>query len=228
MMKTEPMNTSVAGRVLSFLFPAFLALFCGRGLEASRAQEQPKYGGTLRVKDFSGAFINTFDPASDQNLFILEQLFDGLVRLEKNMTVAPALAEYWNISKDGKTYVFLLRQGVKFHHGREMTAEDVKFSLERLIEAKTPAVFARYFVNRVVGAREFREGRAPNVTGFKVKGPYTFEMSLTDPYVSGLYLLSMHFCKILPKDLVLEQGRRFFQRPSGTGPFKYAYLLRSP
>jgi len=228
MMKTESMNISRTGRAIGLLFPVFLAFICGRGLGAIRSQEHPKYGGTLRVKDFSAAFINTFDPASDQNFFILEQLFDGLVRLEKNMTVAPALAEYWNISKDGKTYVFMLRKGVKFHHGREMTAEDVKFSLERLIDAKTPGVFARYFVNRVVGAREFREGRAPDVSGFKVKDPYTFEMSLTDPYVSGLYLLSMHFCKILPKDLVLEEGRRFFQRPSGTGPFKYAYLLRSP
>jgi ABC-type transport system substrate-binding protein len=102
MMKTESMNISRTGRAIGLLFPVFLAFICGRGLGAIRSQEHPKYGGTLRVKDFSAAFINTFDPASDQNFFILEQLFDGLVRLEKNMTVAPALAEYWNISRMGR------------------------------------------------------------------------------------------------------------------------------
>ena len=205
-----------------------IGILCGSRLVARRVQEQPKFGGTLRVKDFSSQFVNTFDPASDQNLFVLEQLYDGLVHMERNMTVVPALADYWKISEDGKRYTFQLRKGVKFHHGREMTAEDVKFSLERLIDPKTSGAFFQYFINRVVGAQEFREGKAPEIAGFKVKDKYTFEMNLTNPYASGLYLLSLYFCKILPKDLVLEQGRRFFQRPSGTGPFKFAYNLRSP
>ena len=228
MMKHKSKNRSGAGYAARVLFFMLIGILCGSRLAARRAQEQPKFGGTLRVKDFSSRFINAFDPASDQNLFVLEQLYDGLVHLERNMTVVPALAEYWRISEDGKRYTFQLRKGVMFHHGREMTAEDVKFSLERLIDPKTPGAFYQYFINRIVGSQEFREGKAPDVAGFKVKDKYTFEMDLVSPYVSGLYLLSMYFCKVLPKDLVLEQGRRFFQRPSGTGPFKYAGTIRSP
>jgi len=222
------MDISRTERVMSVLSFIFMGILCSSMRGAGRDQEQPKFGGTLRIKDFSSQFVNSFDPASVQNFFVLEQLYDGLVQLERNMTVVPALADYWKISEDGKRYTFQLRKGVKFHHGRELTADDVKFSLERLIDPGTTGVFYQYFINRIVGAQDFREGKAQDVAGFKVKDAYTFEMNLTSPYVSGLYLLSMSFCKILPRDLVLEQGKRFFQRPSGTGPFKYAHALRSP
>ncbi|MBM3284728.1 MAG: ABC transporter substrate-binding protein, partial [Candidatus Aminicenantes bacterium] len=86
----------------------------------------------------------------------------------------------------------------------------------------------QYFASKVVGALDYREGRSANVEGFKVLDASTFEIRWRNPYVSSLYLLSMDFSKILPRDLVLSQGKSFFQKPSGTGPFKFAYWLRSP
>jgi ABC-type transport system substrate-binding protein len=170
-----------------------------------------------------------FDPTSpESSIFILEQIYDGLVRLDKNLSIMPCLAEYWEISQDGKKHTFYLRMGVKFHNGRELSAEDVKFSLERVLDKKTNSPYYQFFLPRVVGAKEFREGKTKDVAGFKVIDKYSFEIHWTKPYVSALYLMSMHFCKILPRDLVLDQGRRFFQRPSGTGPFKFDYWLRTP
>jgi ABC-type transport system substrate-binding protein len=198
--------------------------------EPPRKQEQEALsGGTLRVGSMgTEAFRWTSDPAGGAAPFLLEQIYDGLVRLDSNLGILPALAEYWVISEDGKTCTFYLRKGVKFHHGRELEAEDVKFSLERLVRKDAPSAYSRYFLGRVPGAQEFYEGRAAGVAGFRALDRSTFEIEWLKPEVSALYLLSMSFCKIVPRDLVLSQGRSFFFKPSGTGPFRFAYWLRSP
>jgi len=191
--------------------------------------ERVRAGGVLHVRTFTlYPFKPDFDPAGAAHVFILNQIYDGLVRLDKNLGPVGALADYWMISDDGRTYTFFLRKGVKFHHGRELEAEDVKFSLERLIHKETKGTYYQFLTTKVVGAQEYRDGKASEVSGFKVRDKYTFEILWKNPYVSALYLLSMDFCKILPRDLVQSQGRGFFQKPSGTGPFKFDYWLRSP
>ena len=115
-------------------------------------------------------------------------------------------------------------------NGRAVTAEDVKFSLERLVQNRPGNTCYQYFTSRVVGAEEYWQGKAKEVSGFRVIDAGTFEIRWTRPYVSslGLNLLSMYYCKILPKDLLLEKGQGFFQKPVGTGPFKFAYWLHNP
>jgi ABC-type transport system substrate-binding protein len=194
-----------------------------------KSANEPRYGGVFRLKSFNDTFRMELDPTqAESSIFILEQIYDGLVRLDKNLSIVPCLAEYWEISPDGKKHTFYLRRGVKFHHGRELSAEDVKFSLERILDKKTNSPYYQFFLPRIVGAKEFREGKTKDVAGFKVRDKYSFEIHWTKPFVSALYLMSMHFCKILPRDLVIDQGRRFFLKPSGTGPFKFDYWLRTP
>jgi len=188
----------------------------------------PRRGGTFRIRDFGGPFVVESDPATGINAFVTEQLYDGLVRLDKNLNVVPDLADYWVISEEGKLCTFYLRKGAKFHHGREVTAEDVKFSLERLVRKTSHSPYSQFFIAKVVGAQEFHEGRAKEITGFRVVDKHAFEIQWNGPYVSGLYLMSMSFCKILPRELIESHGRSFFQKPVGTGPFRFAYWLRSP
>jgi ABC-type transport system substrate-binding protein len=197
---------------------------------ATRKQaEEPRPGGVLRIGALSPeAFRANLDPAGGGPAFLLEQVYDGLVRLDDNLKVMPALAEYWVISDDGRTCTFYLRRGVKFHHGRELEAEDVKFSLERLVRKETAGKYAQYFLGKVLGAQGCYDGKARDVAGFRVRDRSTFEIEWLSPQVSALYLLSMSFCQVLPRDLVLSQGRPFFEKPSGTGPFRFAYWLRSP
>jgi ABC-type transport system substrate-binding protein len=218
----------IRSKVAAFLFVAFTmaSIAFPQVPLQQNAPGKPKLGGTLRVKPFNDVFKPSLDPAVESYFFLLEQLYDGLVRLDKNFNIIPSLAEYWVISEGGKKFTFYLRRGVKFHHGRELTADDVKFSLERLVQKKTGLLYYQYFITKVVGAEEFREGRSPDVAGFKALDRYTFEIDWTDPYVSGLYLLSMSFCKVLPKELVQSQGKGFFGKPSGTGAFKFGFWLR--
>lgn len=209
-----------------------LFLVCGAlllsGSMSVRKDIQPKDGGIFRLKSFTDVYRTELDPASpDSFIFLSEQIYDGLVRLDKNLHVQPALAEYWEISSDKKIYTFYLRKGVKFHHDKELVADDVKYSLERLLDKETNSPYYQFFVNRVEGAADFREGRSGEVKGFRVIDDLTFEMSLTKPFVSALYLMSMNFCKILPWEKVAEEGQNFFRRPSGTGPFMFDFWVRT-
>lgn len=189
--------------------------------------QKPRYGGTFRIKLFADSFREELDPTSpDSFIFISEQIYDGLVRLDKNFNPIPSLAEYWKISSHGEVYTFYLKKGIKFHHGKECTAEDVKFSLERLLDKQANSPYYQFFLGKVMGSEEYWKGEAEEVFGFRILDRYSFEIHWTKPYVSALYLMSMHFCKILPRDLVLNKGRRFFRNPSGTGPFKFKFWLR--
>jgi ABC-type transport system substrate-binding protein len=218
-------------RVLGFSL-CFLCLSAANRADSpylKKAEEKPRSGGTLRIKAYQAPFNPVFDPALPSHYFIVEQLYDGLVKFDNNFGIIPGLAEYWTISDDGKTITFYLRKGVKFHNGREVTAEDVKFSLERLVQKRSGSTCYQYFISRVVGADEFWEGTAKDVEGFRVVDDHTFEIRWIKPYASGgLYLLGMYYCKVLPKDLLLEKGEAFFQAPVGTGPFKFAGWLRDP
>ena len=195
---------------------------------STAAQERIQRGGTLRLCPFTNQLNLELDPVKDSHVFLMQQLYDGLVKLDKDLSLLPALAEYWTISDSGRTYVFYLRPDARFHNGRAITAEDVKFSLERLLDPRINSPYALNFLDKVVGAQDFRDGKALGVSGFRVMGKSTFQIQWVSPYVSALYLLGMSYCKILPKDLVLAQGRDFFRNPVGTGPFKFGYWMRSP
>jgi ABC-type transport system substrate-binding protein len=224
MLFRRPSTFLVASIALALAFSAALLL---PAFPSGGANQAPKYGGVLRVKGFFTPFDTVFDPVSASHTFVVEQLFDGLVRLDSNFNIVPSLAEYWKISDGGRRMVFYLRKGVKFHHGRELTAADVKFSLERLIKKTAGGRVFPYFAGKVPGTEEFVAGTAEEVRGFKVLDDHTFEVDWTRPYVSGLYLFAMSYCKVLPRDLVDSQGGRFFQKPVGTGPFKFSSWLRS-
>jgi ABC-type transport system substrate-binding protein len=208
--------------VLIVLLPPLPQCF-GEGLK----EEKPVYGGIFRIRSLADSFRKQLDPAqSDSYIFLSEQLYDGLVRLDNNLKITPDLAAYWMISSDGKKYTFVLKKGVRFHHGGELTAEDVKFSIERLLDAEVGSPYYHYFLPRIVGASEFREGRSSDVTGIRIIDRYALEIHWTKPCVPALYILSMHFCKILPRERLRRQGNNFFLKPSGTGAFLFDYWVR--
>ena len=213
--------------VINIIFLMALSIPLFNYWEEQEKIEQ-KYGGDFRVKSFESEFSTQLDPASPEaHIFVIEQIYDGLVRVDKNLNIVPSLADYWEISPDGKKYTFYLRRGVKFHHGGELSAEDVKYSFERLFDEEIDSPSFQLFLARVEGAKDFRERKTGEVKGFKVLDKYKFEIHLEKPFVSTLYLMSMHFCKILPRNLVLKQGKGFFSKPSGTGPFMFDYWVRT-
>ena len=81
----------------------------------------------------------TLDPARISDVYsrsVAEQLFDGLVQFDQTLTIAPALAQFWKSSRDGLSWTFTLKKGVKFHHGGEVTADDVVYSFTRILDPK--------------------------------------------------------------------------------------------
>ncbi len=223
------------GRRARFLLMSYLGLLFTLGAAGSPAaspqqspEPGPRYNGTFRIKGYLTPFNQVFDPAAVSHYFICEQLYDGLVKFDSHFNPMPSLAEYWKVSDGGTRITFFLRKGVRFHNGRELTADDVKYSLERLVKDKPGNTYYQHFTRKVVGAEEYWQGKAAEVSGFRVVDASTFEIRWLRPYVSGLYLLGMYYCMILPKDLVESQGRGFFEKPVGTGPFKFAEWIRSP
>jgi peptide/nickel transport system substrate-binding protein len=166
----------------------------------------PKTGGTLQVafqNEWAGLDPHTVSSYSSYQ--ILNNVLEGLTTFDDDLNLQPGLAESWEQSEDGKTWTFHLRQGVKFHNGREMTADDVKWSFERLIDPATGAGNA---------------GRVgPPETKIEVIDPIT--VAITHPEPFGIFPQSIGFDKstgIVAKESLEEDGT--ISIPIGTGPFK--------
>lgn len=165
----------------------------------------------------------TLDPAKIADIYgraVAQQVFDGLVQFDQTLLVAPALAQFWKASRDGLTWTFMLRRGVRFHHGREMTADDVVFSFTRLLDPKVRSGAADLFAG-IKGAQEFREGRARSVAGLTAVDRYTVQVVLEEAIAPFVSLAVVGQAKIVPRDLVEQQGEAFGSHPVGTGPFRF-------
>jgi peptide/nickel transport system substrate-binding protein/oligopeptide transport system substrate-binding protein len=166
---------------------------------------------------------STLYPARVRDIYSLavgQQLFDGLVQFDQTLSITPALAQFWVASRDGLTWTFTLRKGVKFHHGREVTADDVVYSFTRLVDPRIRSGAADHFMG-ILGAPEFREGRARQIAGLAALDRYTVRVTLTEAPVPFVSVLAVGQAKIVPRELVEEQGDSFGTLPVGTGPFRF-------
>ena len=182
-----------------------------------------KQGGaiTITYKDD----VATLDPAIGydwQNWSMIKSLFDGLMDYEPGTTnLRPDLAESYDISPDGKTFTFKLRHGVKFHNGREMTADDVKYSLDRVTNPKTQSPGAGFFAS-IKGYDDVAAGTAESLAGVTVVDPYTVKFELTRPDATFLHVMAINFAHVVPKEEVEKYGADFGKHPVGTGAYKLA------
>jgi oligopeptide transport system substrate-binding protein len=165
----------------------------------------------------------TLDPARISDIYglsVAQQIFDGLVEFDQALRIVPAIAQYWKASRDGLTWTFTLRKGVKFHDGRAVTADDVVYSLTRLLDPKVKSAAADVFVS-VQGAAAFREGRAATVSGFTAIDPSTVRVVLDEAQAPLVSMLAIGYAKIVPRDRVTAGGDAFGLAPVGTGPFRF-------
>ena len=189
-------------------------------------QPQPVRGGVFRFPIWERP-IQTLDPAratTAGEIMLIQQIYDGLTAFDQHLNIVPALAQYWEISPDGKTYSFELRPDARFHNGEPVTAEDCVFSFERLLTAGLNDANFQYFT-RIVGAEDFHAGRANSVAGLRAVDERTFQIRFTTPFVPALSVLSMYSSKILPKKELLAKGDDFFNAPIGTGPFRFSHWI---
>ncbi|WEX11970.1 ABC transporter substrate-binding protein [Chelativorans sp. AA-79] len=145
---------------------------------------------------------------------ILMNVYDGLVRYsDGTLEVEPALAESWDISEDGKTYTFRLREGVTFHDGSPLNAEAVKFNFDRMLDENHPYHDTGPF------PLSFFFSSIDEVTA---KDELTVEFRLKEPYAPFLSNLAYPTGLIVSPAAVEQHGKDFGRHPSGTGPFKFA------
>ena len=201
-----PSRLFLAAVVLSVLVLASLA----------QAGAQPKRGGVIRIAEREAPGLDPHLSISFLTHSYVSLAYSQLVRFPNgpeqksptDFSILPDLAEKWTVSKDGKTYTFNLRKGVKFHNkppvnGREVTADDVKYSLERFM------------------AKSGFNTRFEPVSAIDVVDKHTVRITLKEPYAPFLnHLANPSFCVILPREA--EEKFKDFNHPDaviGTGPF---------
>jgi oligopeptide transport system substrate-binding protein len=147
------------------------------------------------------------------------QIFSGLVRLGDNLEPVPDIAEYWELSPDGTTYTFYLREDVFFHDGRQVTAEDFKYSWERACAPATGSQTAATYLGDIVGAGDVLSGAATSISGVEVLGDFVLEVTIDSPKSYFLSKLTYPTAYVVDRYDV-EVGGMWWHEPNGTGPFE--------
>jgi len=201
---------------LIVLLCSLLIVGCRSGQEA---EITPSEENTLNLY---GIDPLTLDPALCGEMTSHEyiiQLFSGLVCLDDNLEPAPDIAQRWQVSDDKKTYTFYLRHDVKFHNGKEVKAEDFKYSWERACNPATHSLTADTYLGDIVGVKEVLAGRTKEISGVKVAGDYTLEVTIDAPKSYFLSKLTYPTAFVVDGTNV-ESGSEWWRQPNGTGPFK--------
>ncbi|MVO17966.1 ABC transporter substrate-binding protein [Parasedimentitalea huanghaiensis] len=197
-----------------------LSLALPLAAEASTLDPNATAGGGIIVtyKDD----VATLDPAIGydwQNWSMIKSIFDGLMDYAPGTTdLVPGLAESYTISDDGQVFTFTLRPGVKFHNGREMTAEDVVYSLNRVTNPATQSPGAGFF-GSIKGYDAVADGSASSLEGVHSDGPLSVTIELSRPDATFLHVLALNFASVVPEEAVAAAGDDFGKHPVGTGAF---------
>jgi peptide/nickel transport system substrate-binding protein/oligopeptide transport system substrate-binding protein len=166
--------------------------------------------------------FSTLDPAIGydwQNWTPIKSLFSRLMDYEPGTTnLKPDLAESYELSADGLTYTFKLRHGVKFHNGREVTADDVAYTLNRTVDPKTQSPGAGFYKS-IKGYDDVTGGKADHLAGVTVVDPYTVKIELSKPDAPFLHELALNFASIVAKEDVEKWGADYGKHPDGSGPY---------
>ena len=164
----------------------------------------------------------TLDPAVSGEVTSHEyimQLFSGLVRLDDNLEPAPDIAQSWQVSDDGRTYTFYLRHDVRFHGGREVKAEDFKYSWQRACDPETGSQTVATYLGDIIGVREVLAGKSKEISGVRVIDDYTLQVIIDAPKSYFLSKLTYPTAFVVDRANV-ESGGEWWWKPNGTGPFK--------
>ncbi len=158
-------------------------------------------GGTLRIARPAASAAETLDPASSLSAYeYLGALYSRLVRLDRNGQTVPDLAQEWSSNADAPVWTFRLRSGIRFHDGRRLTARDVRYSVQHILDPDTASPQA---------------GPLELIDSIDATDPTTVRFRLATPNAEFPSLLTAYQCYIVPEGSAGSIGRTGI----GTGPF---------
>jgi oligopeptide transport system substrate-binding protein len=199
---------------------------CGGGgtttSTAGETGEKPVAGGTLNM--YSGE-ISFIDPAlafESEGIKIANALFDPLMRYDyKTSELKPCVATSYDVNADATVFTFHLKQGTKFHNGREVVAADFKYAWERLSNPATKSNYG-FLLSMIKGYEEMQAASNPatELSGVKVIDNYTLEVTCSSPFAELPYVVAFNDCAPVPKEEVEKDPKAFAAMPIGNGPFK--------
>ena len=168
--------------------------------------EKPIHGGRLVFGIRNDiASLNPFLRTSSTNFYVRGLAYEALLDFDRTGKLVPSLAHSWSASPDGKSFTFKLRPGVKFHNGKDLTAEDVKWSADYALDAKN-AASGLTILN--------------NVQAVSVKDVLTVEFVVKQPMGALLNLLAtIRAFPVVPRESLPEGSAKVLSPPPGTGPF---------
>jgi oligopeptide transport system substrate-binding protein len=232
--------------ILFFSFFTILLSSCGTNFSSKKnriAQGPIHLGGVFRmneVEDFTSLYPLSI--TEETGYQVACQIFEGLLRPDsKDLSIRPCLATTYEIDPSGTHYLFHLRKGVYFQddacfpfsQGREVQASDFKWCFDKLCEKNAGNfMFDLTFRDRVMGANEYYKSTADNhplsggVSGIKVIDKRTLEITLTQPFSSFLYILTMPGTWIYPKEAYEMYKNDLSGHCVGTGPFMITRIKR--
>jgi ABC-type transport system substrate-binding protein len=178
----------------------------------------PRRGGTLHLASI--ADIRGLDPAGPVDAIAgqaLHLIFAGLVDFDDQGRVVADLADHWELDDAGTSYRFVLREGVRMQDGEELTAADVKRSVERALHPSTPDADASYF-DGIAGYAAYAAGRSEHLEGVVVESRYVVVFRLRQADATFLSVLAL----LAPRPVCKTGGDRYVDTwlPCGAGPFK--------
>ncbi len=187
---------------------------------SSNGEKQKDSRTVFKYNDMSSG-ISSLDPAaarSTENVWAINQLYNGLLEMSDRLSVQPSIAKTWKISEDGLTYTFNLHTDIYFHDneffengiGRKVVANDFVYSFNRLLD---PIVSSASSLLSNVDMQ--------NQKGFEAPDDSTFIIHLVKPFTPFLGILTMKYFSVIPKEVVEHYGADFRRNPVGTGPFKF-------
>jgi oligopeptide transport system substrate-binding protein len=181
-------------------------------------------GPTEGVLRLAGSDPPTLDPALVEDAvsagYVVE-IFSGLVSLDPvSLEVVPDITESWEESDSRTEYTFHVRQDAKFHDGKPVTAWDFKYSLERACNPTTGSSTAGVHLGDIVGVGDVLTGEADEISGVRVLDDRTLEITVDGPKPYFLAKLTHPVAFVVDRENVAEGGRRWYENPNGTGPFR--------
>jgi ABC-type transport system substrate-binding protein len=212
-------NPRVRGLRLSNTYPAVNYAGLGKAAAAAPAPRAAiEEGGSLLIP--MRASVAQIDPSLCQVLEegeVLSSVYEPLTQVSDGR-IRPRLAEEFRAEEGGRKYRFRLREGVRFHDGRRLTARDVRYSYERLLGMEGQS--RREQLSTIRGAQEILQGKATDLSGFQIHSARDFTIELTSPVSFFPVLLSDMSTCIVPEGTRRPIGGNYKEGAAGTGPFR--------